>query len=243
MNISSLDAGLDFPMGKGSSSRVVSPEVGADRITLNRSLFEAGDEFPQHIHDESEDCFIVLSGSVSLRQGETYTRLGPRDFVWVPVGEVHGTVNTSDATAELFSFQSPPDLALYRGDRDGGTSPVHDGISNSRYGAMGEQPVVTQDSGATVRSVASAGQGARQLTVEYVELAPGGSIDILADGEEHVIVVIEGDAAWSVGDQPLANRAVLFGTVDVPSRVRAGDHGAVLVHSRSQTGAHRVGNQ
>ena len=107
---------------------------------------------------------------------------------------------------------------------------------------MGEQPVVAEASGARVRSVASAAQGARQLTVEFVELAPGGSADILSDGEEHVIVVIEGDATWSVGDEPLANRSVLFGTVDVPSRVRAGDHGAVLVHSRSQTGVHRVDN-
>lgn len=232
-------------MGKGSSSRVVSPEVGADRITLNRSLFEAGDEFPQHIHDESEDCFIVLSGSVSLRQGDDLTVLGTHDFVWVPVGEVHGTVNTSNGRAELFSFQSPPDLALYRGDRDrdGVARPVHDGVSNSRFGRMRDQPVVDAAAGSsqvTAHSVVSSAQGARNMTVEYLVVAPGGIVALAPDGEEHVIVVIEGAATWSVDDQQVPKRGVLFGDIEAPSQLLAGDQGAVLIHSRSQTGAHRV---
>ena len=36
----------------------------------------------------------------------------------MPVGEVHGTVNDTGAPARLISFQSPPDPALYAGQRD-----------------------------------------------------------------------------------------------------------------------------
>src|SRR5262245_34292159 len=119
-----LADGLGFRMGKGDSRRVVAPEMGAREITLNYSVFEAGQEFPQHRHDGSEDCFLVLSGGASVREGERYTPISAGDSVWVPPGDVHGTVNTTGAQAILISFQSPPDGALYRGERDSSRGPA-----------------------------------------------------------------------------------------------------------------------
>ncbi len=109
----SLDAGQAFKMGRGSSRSVLGPAMGMSTITLNNSVFQADDEFPQHRHDISEDCMLVLRGAVSFRQTDAYTRIGELDFAWVPVAEVHGTVNTSGEEAELISFQSPPDVRLY----------------------------------------------------------------------------------------------------------------------------------
>ena len=113
-----LQDGKRFRMGGGDSRRLVDPDVGASLITLNHSIFEPGHEFPQHIHDASADVFIVLEGGVSVRQGDAYTPITAGDLAYIPAGEVQGTVNQTSAQATLISFQSPPDTALYRGERD-----------------------------------------------------------------------------------------------------------------------------
>ena len=107
-----------FQMGKGDSKNLVGPSTGAQDITLNYSVFQPGEEFPQHFHEGSADIFIVLDGGVSVRQGDAYTPITAGEFAYVPSPEVHGTVNTSGAEATLISFQAPPDFALYRGERD-----------------------------------------------------------------------------------------------------------------------------
>ena len=107
-----------FHMGQGNSRNLVGPSTGAQGITLNYSVFQPGQEFPQHFHESSADIFIVLEGGVSVRQGDVYTSIIAGEFAYVPSPEVHGTVNTTTAEATLISFQAPPDQALYRGERD-----------------------------------------------------------------------------------------------------------------------------
>ena len=118
MQLLDLYAGRAFRMGKGSNWRIVHPEMGARRLTLNHGLHEPGQEFTQHLHDESEDMIVVLEGGGAVRQGDVYTPIEAGEGIFVPVGEVHGTVNDTGAPARLISFQSPPDPALYAGQRD-----------------------------------------------------------------------------------------------------------------------------
>ncbi|MEM2888965.1 MAG: cupin domain-containing protein [Candidatus Bathyarchaeia archaeon] len=118
VQIMSLNEGQFFKMGNGKSLRIIYPEMGAKHLTLNHSIFEPGQEFPQHIHEVSDDIFIVLEGGVSLRCGQVYTPIFKGDAVFVPAGEVHGTVNTTNSEAKLISFQGPPDPALYCGVKD-----------------------------------------------------------------------------------------------------------------------------
>ncbi len=126
MQFLDLYAGRAFRMGKGSNWRIAHPEMGARRLTLNHGLHEPGQEFTQHLHDESEDMIVVLEGGGSVRQGDVYTPIEAGEGIFVPVGEVHGTVNDSGAPARLISFQSPPDPALYAGKREhaAGASPL-----------------------------------------------------------------------------------------------------------------------
>lgn len=118
MQILNLKEGQFFQMGKGQNWRVIHPDMGAKQITLNHSIHSPTHEFPQHTHDQSEDVFIILDGGVSVRQGDIYTPVFTGDAVFVPAYEIHGTVNTTDKNARLISFQSPPDIALYRGERN-----------------------------------------------------------------------------------------------------------------------------
>ena len=118
MQILNLESGTPFQMGKGKNWRVVHPDMGAKQITLNHGLHAPGQEFTQHIHDASEDMIVVLEGGGAVRQGDVYTPITAGDGIFVPAGEVHGTVNITDKQARLIIFQAPPEMALYRGERD-----------------------------------------------------------------------------------------------------------------------------
>jgi|SRR5581483_6450855 len=109
--------GTAFSMGDTQSKVLVSPEMGAKHVTFNYIRYAPGAEFPQHLHDHSEDVFFVLEGSGWFREGERRTPIGPGDVVFVPAGEVHGTIAGPEGML-VISCQGPPDRKLYSGERD-----------------------------------------------------------------------------------------------------------------------------
>jgi len=112
-----LREGRKFRMGDGETTKVVYPEMGAKNITLNYITFGPGQEFPQHEHGESEDVFVILEGSGVLKQGEMELRIEAGDVVYVPAGEIHGTIAGPNGMV-CISCQAPPDTKLYSGERD-----------------------------------------------------------------------------------------------------------------------------
>lgn len=109
--------GKAFQMGDTQSKVLISPEVGAKHVTFNYIRYGANAEFPQHIHDHSEDVFLVLEGSGWFKEGEKLTPIGPGDVVFIPAGERHGTVAGPQGMV-VISCQGPPDAKLYTGERD-----------------------------------------------------------------------------------------------------------------------------
>lgn len=196
MKITNLEAGTPFSMGKGKNWSVLNPDAGAKAITLNHAIHGAGHEFTQHFHDESEDIILVLEGAVSLRQGDFLTPLGEGEAALVPAGEVHGTVNTSGATARLISFQIPPDLALYRGERNKAASET----PKPRAGT--ESTVVIAPltkggprfaPGAEVRVIFSPERGSPRARLDYVVVGNNNAYDLTAEGEESVLILLSGE--------------------------------------------------
>ena len=112
-----LKEGVKFPMGDGDARRVIYPEMGAKRITLNYIVFGPGEEFPQHDHGEAEDVFVILEGSGVLKQGDIQRPIQAGDVVHVPAGEIHGTI-AGPSGMVCISCQAPPDMKLYSGERD-----------------------------------------------------------------------------------------------------------------------------
>ena len=215
MQLLDLFAGRAFRMGKGDNWRIVHPEMGAHRLTLNHGLHEPGQEFTQHLHDESEDMIVVLEGRGALRQGDTYTPIKAGEGIFVPVGEVHGTVNDSGAPARLISFQAPPDPALYAGKRDhaAGASPL------PPAGHRSEVRILTLAKGGPAlgqpgdwRCVVSAAQGARHLGLDHIRLRAQEELTHTATSAEEVFVVVDGSATIQANGQPhpLARYGVLF---------------------------------
>lgn len=116
-----------FTMGDVTSRRIVHPDLGAKKTTLNYSVSKPGAEFAQHTHDASSDTILVLQGEVNLRQGSQLHLFKAGEAAFIPGGEIHGTVTAGTGEAVMISFQNPPDLVLYTGARDskkaGGAAP------------------------------------------------------------------------------------------------------------------------
>lgn len=212
----SLEQGKRFQMGKGDSRHLVSPDIGAQSITMNYSIFQPGHEFPQHFHDESADIFIVLEGGVSVRQGDQYTPIQEGDFAYIPPGEVHGTVNTTAGQSILISFQAPPDGALYRGDRDPSKTgsiptppPNHISKVQIRQLASGE---AQQSENMMSWHAASPATGTQEMRLTYYEIASGGQVVLPALAGESVWFVWEGNPTINANDttHSIPTRGVAF---------------------------------
>ena len=197
-----------FKMGKGDSRNLVGPSTGAHDITLNYSVFQAEEEFPQHFHEESADIFIVLEGGVSVRQGDDYTPITAGQFAYVPSPEVHGTVNTSGAEATLISFQAPPDQALYRGERDPsktGTTPrpPEDHRTTVRIDNLASGDSSKEEETASW-APASPNTGTPEMRLDYFELGQGGTLEEpAARDKEAVWFVWSGEVSITAGGETL----------------------------------------
>lgn len=196
MEILNLQSGTAFQMGKGKNWRVVHPDMGSKQLTLNHGVHAPGQEFTQHYHDASEDAIVVLEGGGAIRQGAVYTPIAAGDVIFVPAGEVHGTVNTTQAMARLISFQAPPDMALYRGERD-----TPDAAPTPEDGHRSNVQVITMARSGPVfgkstdwRSVVSPQKGSVHLSLDYISLEDGASFAHAPIASESIYVVKEGCA-------------------------------------------------
>ncbi len=189
----STNAGVHFTMGKGDSRRLVHPDMGARHLTLNHSVFQPGQEFPQHIHDNSEDVFVVLQGGVSVREGDVYTSISTGQAAFIPQGEVHGTVNTTDDIAVLISFQGPPDMMLYNGARERQSTDVHK-LSGKHHSKVRILHVWPGANGQAVKKVISPElTQSRHLGLTSLQLKATQILTLTIGNEaEAVLFVIEG---------------------------------------------------
>ncbi|MGQ9607747.1 MAG: cupin domain-containing protein [bacterium] len=215
MQILNLREGQFFQMGKGQNWRVIHPDMGAKKITLNHSIHSPGHEFPQHTHDESEDIFIILEGGVLVRQGHIYTPVFSGDAVFVPSYEIHGTVNTTDKNARLISFQSPPDMALYRGERNSSGNrtikPLKGHVSAVQIITMSKGSPVFEDI-ANWRSIVSPKKGSKHLALDYIKIKQADSFVHKQSQNEEIYVLIVGMAIlkYNGENKKLRSDDVLF---------------------------------
>ena len=187
--------GKPFQMGKVTSSRIVHPDLGATRTTLNYSVSQDGSEFAQHVHDHSDDTILVLQGQMDLRQGDSLVPYHAGQCAFVPAGQIHGTITRGAGETIMISFQTPPDLVLYTGARD-----------SSKPGAAPPKGVITPGAVKTIDFASkngfftNAAMGSMQAAGAHRKLKRSEhfSTDVAAGGEE-VLFVWKG--ALKVKDQ------------------------------------------
>ena len=190
-----FDEGKPFQMGKVTSSRIVHPDLGAKRTTLNYSVSQDGSEFAQHVHDHSDDTILVLQGQMDLRQGDSLVSYHAGQCAFVPAGQIHGTITRGAGETIMISFQTPPDLVLYTGARD-----------SSKPGAAPPKGVITTGAVKTIDFASkngfftNAAMGSQQAAGAHRKLKRSEhfSTDV-AEGGEQVLFVWKG--ALKVQDQ------------------------------------------
>ena len=197
IRILKLSDGVPFQMGKVDSRRIVHPGMGAKKLTLNYSVSQPGHEFPQHVHDGSDDTFLVLQGQVDVRQGDSRKPLLTGQAAFVPQGQIHGTVTTGTGTAILISFQCPPDSVLYSGARN-----------SSLPGAAAPKGVITSGAvkllefGNRNGFFVHPGMGSHRVAVAHRKLRPGEKFSTAVSGSgEQFLFVWKGSISFKSADK------------------------------------------
>jgi len=187
--------GKPFQMGKVTSRRIVHPDIGARRTTLNYSVSQDGSEFSQHVHDHSDDTILVLQGQMNLRQGDSRVPYHAGQCAFVPAGQIHGTITTGPGDTIMISFQTPPDLVLYTGARD-----------SSKPGAAPPQGIITPGAVKTIDFASkngfftNAAMGSKQAAGAHRKLKRSEHFTTdVAEGGEQVLFVWKG--ALKVNDK------------------------------------------
>lgn len=215
MQILNLEKGQSFQMGKGKNWRVIHPDMGAKQITLNHGLHAPGQEFTQHTHGETEDAIVILEGETSMRQGDKLTPMVAGEAAFVPCNEVHGTFNKTKNPMRVISFQSPPDMALYRGERDGSS----EATPKPQPGHSSAIQISSMTKGGPAfgkpgdwRSVISVDRGAKHIALDYIQLDAGDGFEHAPRKTEGVYVVIGGEAKAEAGGEnwDLVSHDVIF---------------------------------
>ncbi len=235
MQILNLQSGTPFQMGKGKNWRVVHPDMGSTQLTLNHGFHAPGQEFTQHYHDASEDAIVVLEGSGAIRQGNVYTPITAGDVIFVPAGEIHGTVNTTENMARLISFQAPPDMALYRGERD-----TPNEIPTPQQGHRSDVQVINMARSGPVfgksaewRSVVSPQKGSVHLSLDWIQLCTGEEFTHEPLETEAVYVLTNGSAEvqTETENRILCSHDVIFlSPKDTFTLHHTGDEPTTLIH-------------
>ncbi|MEO6508352.1 MAG: cupin domain-containing protein, partial [Patescibacteria group bacterium] len=71
---------------------------------VNWAKLPAGNSFQLHLHEDMEEVFILVTGTVTIGVGEETEEMSAGDAVAVPAGTKHEMRNSSDKDAEYIVF-------------------------------------------------------------------------------------------------------------------------------------------
>jgi quercetin dioxygenase-like cupin family protein len=104
--------------------------VPAEHFTFSTMLLPAGSVGPLHVHDDVEEVFFMLRGTmlVQAQKGDMFyeTRLNERDLISIPAGVYRGVINDGEEDALMCVMLGaakpmlptyPPDHPLAKIDR------------------------------------------------------------------------------------------------------------------------------
>lgn len=109
MEIARRDALASYVTRDGSEIREwVAPGTPGRRQSLAEATVPAGGSTLAHFHRESEEIYLVTSGSGRLRLGDEVGAIGPGDCVVIPPGTVHRLWAADDAPLVVVCSCVPP---------------------------------------------------------------------------------------------------------------------------------------
>ena len=98
----------DLTVGASKATYIMKGDATRGRYGLYRWDMAPGTPgAAAHFHRTMSESFFILSGSVGLFNGESWTEAGPGDFLYVPEGGLHGFRNSSDEPASMLILFAP----------------------------------------------------------------------------------------------------------------------------------------
>ncbi|WP_101298077.1 cupin domain-containing protein [Halegenticoccus soli] len=92
--------------------RRLSAPAGLEQMAINRFVAEPGEQLPlaYHYHDDQEEAFYVLSGTLHVETPEGTYELGPNDLFAVDPGSPQRAYNPeeADAPVDVIAVGAPP---------------------------------------------------------------------------------------------------------------------------------------
>ena len=89
--------------------KAVSEETGGDYSLYELTVPPQLGALP-HIHHRETEAFYVLDGEVEFLKGEHTVRAGVGEFVFIPMGVVHGFTNVGQEPARFLGVVTPGGL-------------------------------------------------------------------------------------------------------------------------------------
>ncbi len=79
---------------------------------------KATGQYPQHVHDDSDAYFIIISGEAVFLSGDNRRKIRSGDRIDIPKGTPHGFELKEGGNLVFVSIQSPPIRDKNTGDED-----------------------------------------------------------------------------------------------------------------------------
>lgn len=99
---------VNMPGAKGARMRMlVGPEEGASNFHMRHFELEPKGHTPHHRHDYEHEC-VILKGTGIIKSEQGDRPFKPGDVLFVPPGEMHQFVNTSDEAVEFICLIPAP---------------------------------------------------------------------------------------------------------------------------------------
>jgi len=98
---------LTYP--NGTTTRFTAPgsETAGQFGLFEWTMVARTDRGRGHFHKTFSESFFILSGQVELFDGEKWTITRPGDFLYVPMGGIHGFRNPADEEAKMLILFAP----------------------------------------------------------------------------------------------------------------------------------------
>lgn len=95
-----------WQLGNEFSVKATGEQTAGAYTLLEQSC--AGAPPPLHVHDDEEEAFYVLDGSLDVHIGDEVVEATAGSFCLVPRGTVHSFRSTSETPARMLVLLSPP---------------------------------------------------------------------------------------------------------------------------------------
>ncbi len=82
-------------------------DTGAEQLVVTEVTLSPGGGHAFHKHPRQEEVIYVIEGQIEQWREEEKRIMRPGDSVFLPVGTVHASFNTSDRDAKVLAILSP----------------------------------------------------------------------------------------------------------------------------------------